>query len=147
VACRYRARSRVRKYDNRWVICTGPHTCKRAGGGKGKREKGFMGKPGFYMHTRLGYPPFFVTFTANPKWPEIIEAIRETSPMATSSDAADIIARVFKLKLDDLMHDLIYKQIFGRLAGISMVIEYQKRNLPHAHIVVIIHPEDRHKKA
>jgi hypothetical protein len=49
------------------------------------------------MHTRLGYPSFFITFTANPKWPEIIEAIRETSPVATSSDRADIIARVFQV--------------------------------------------------
>jgi hypothetical protein len=28
-----------------------------------------------------------------------------------------------------------------------VVIEYQKRNLPHAHIAVIIHPGDRHKTA
>jgi hypothetical protein len=38
VAGRCRARSRARKYDNRWVICTGPRTCKRAGN-KEKREK------------------------------------------------------------------------------------------------------------
>jgi hypothetical protein len=42
----------------------------------------------------------FITFTANPKWPEIIEAIFDTSPPVTSSDRADIIARMFKLKLD-----------------------------------------------
>jgi hypothetical protein len=32
-----------------------------------------------------------------------------------------------------------------KLAGISKVIEYQKRMLTHAHIVVVIHPDDRHK--
>jgi hypothetical protein len=95
----------------------------------------------------LGCPSFFITFTANPKWPEIVEAIRDTSPTATSSDRADIIARVFKLKLDDRMHDLIHKQVIGRLPGIYMVIEYQKRMLPCVHIVVIIHPYDRHKTA
>jgi hypothetical protein len=48
VAGRCRARSRARKYDNFWVICTGPHTCKSAGH-KEKRYKGVMGKPGFYV--------------------------------------------------------------------------------------------------
>jgi hypothetical protein len=100
-----------------------------------------------YMCTRLGCPSFFIIFTANPKCPEIVEAIHGTSPTATSSDRSDIIARVFKLKLDELMHYLIHKQVMGRLAGISMVIEYQKPMLPHAHIVVIIHPDDRHKTA
>jgi hypothetical protein len=77
-----------------------------------------------YMCTRLGCPSFFVTFTANPKWPEIIEVIRETSPTATSSDRADIIARLCKLKLDELMHDLtMHKHIFGRKALESSISE------------------------
>jgi hypothetical protein len=80
-----------------------------------------------YICTRLGCPSLFITFTSNPKWPEIIEAIRDTSPTATSSDRAYIIARVFKLKLDELMHDLIYTQVMGR--------------------VVIIHPDYRHNTA
>ena len=100
-----------------------------------------------HMCTRLGTPSFFITFTANPKWQEITTAIRETSPTSTAMDRSDIIARVFKLKLEELMHDLMHKQVLGRMAGISMVIEYQKRDLPHAHIVLIIHPEDRHKTA
>jgi hypothetical protein len=45
------------------------------------------------------------------------------------------------------MHDLMNKQVMWRLAGISMVIEYQKCMLPRAHRVVIIHPDDRHKTA
>jgi hypothetical protein len=48
VAGRCRARSRAREYDNRWVICTGPRTCKRAGHNE-KRYKGVMGTPGFYV--------------------------------------------------------------------------------------------------
>jgi hypothetical protein len=100
-----------------------------------------------YICTRLGCPSLFIIFNANPKWPEIVEAIRGTSPTSTSSDRSDIIARVFKLKLDELMHDLIHKQVMGRLSGISMVIEYQKRMIPHAHIVVTVHPDDRYKTA
>jgi hypothetical protein len=41
------ARTQAQKYNDRWVICTGPRTCKRTGH-KGKREKGAVGKPGFY---------------------------------------------------------------------------------------------------
>jgi hypothetical protein len=48
VAGRCRARTQARKYNDRWVICTGPRTCKRTGH-KGKREKGAVGKPGFYI--------------------------------------------------------------------------------------------------
>jgi hypothetical protein len=47
VAGRCGAQFRARKYDNHWLICMGTRTCKH-GRHKGKREKGFMGKPGFY---------------------------------------------------------------------------------------------------
>jgi hypothetical protein len=48
VAGRCRARTQARKYNNRWVICTGPRTCKRTGH-NGKRDKGSVVKPGFYV--------------------------------------------------------------------------------------------------
>jgi hypothetical protein len=46
-------------------------------------------------------------------------------------DRADIVARVFKMKLDKCMHDLMHKQIIGRLAGISMVSEYNLQENMH----------------
>jgi hypothetical protein len=69
-----------------------------------------------YIYTRLGCPFFLITFTMNPQWPEVIKAIRDTSPTATSGKRKDILARVFKLKLDALMHDMMNKQVFGRPA-------------------------------
>jgi hypothetical protein len=48
VAGRCRARTQARKYNDCWVICTGPRTCKRTGH-KGKIEKVAMGKSGFYV--------------------------------------------------------------------------------------------------
>jgi hypothetical protein len=42
------AHTQAQKYNAHWVICTGPRTCKRTGH-NGKREKGSMGKPGFYV--------------------------------------------------------------------------------------------------
>jgi hypothetical protein len=48
VAGRCRARTQARKYNDRWVICTGTRTCKRIGH-NGKREKGAVVKPVFYV--------------------------------------------------------------------------------------------------
>jgi hypothetical protein len=48
VAGRCRARTQARKYNTRWVICTGPRTCKCTGH-KGKREEEAVEKTGFYV--------------------------------------------------------------------------------------------------
>ena len=47
----------------------------------------------------------FVTITANPKWPEIMDALL---PGQTPSDRPDLVARVFNLKVKAILHD-IYK--------------------------------------
>jgi hypothetical protein len=47
IAGRCRACTQARKYNDHWVICMGPRTCKRTGH-KGKIEKVAVGKPGFY---------------------------------------------------------------------------------------------------
>jgi hypothetical protein len=48
VAGCYHACTQARKSNDRWVISTGTHTCKRTGY-KGKRENEALGKPGFYI--------------------------------------------------------------------------------------------------
>lgn len=53
---------------------------------------------------KFGAPDLFITFTANPKWREIIENLR---PGEQSHDRPDLVARVFKLKLKSLMEDLV----------------------------------------
>ena len=50
---------------------------------------------------RFGNATLFITFTANPNWPEIRAALLSRHP----EDRPDIVARVFKLKLDDLRDD------------------------------------------
>lgn len=64
-----------------------------------------------------GYPDIFITFTCNPKWPELTRYVnyRGLKP----EDRPDIIARVFKMKLKQLMDDVNSGQIFGPIkAGI-----------------------------
>ncbi len=62
---------------------------------------------------------------------------------AGPNDRVDLIARVFKLKLDALLDDVMKKGVFGRVIGHMHVIELQKRGLPHAHILVILANEDK----
>jgi hypothetical protein len=87
-------------------------------------------------------PDLFITFTANPQWSEVMEAIL---PTQTAQDRPDIIARVFKLKLNALCSDLFDKHVLGRVRARMHVVEFQKRGLPHAHILIILHPEDKPK--
>jgi hypothetical protein len=51
-------------------------------------------------------------------------------------DQPDLVTRVFKIKLKELINDIHKKHIMGcTIAGIY-VIEFQKRGLPHAHILI-----------
>ncbi|KAI5656992.1 hypothetical protein M9H77_25785 [Catharanthus roseus] len=59
-------------------------------------------------------------------------------------DGPDIIARVFKIKLDELMKDLRKNNHFGRVMVAIYTIEFQKRGLPHAHILLFLHPNDKY---
>ncbi|XP_074336651.1 uncharacterized protein LOC141673814 [Apium graveolens] len=79
--------------------------------------------------------------TTNTKWPEIQRMLKHM-PSVDVADAPDVVARVFKIKVDQLMDMIKKKNCFGRLMHI---IEFQKRGLPHAHILIWLHPDDRPK--
>lgn len=80
-----------------------------------------------------GRPDLFVTFTCNPKWPEMTELLH---PGESSSDRHDITARVFKQKLKCLMDFIVKQRIFGSVQCWMYSVEWQKRGLPHAHILL-----------
>ncbi|XP_035841296.1 uncharacterized protein LOC110919253 [Helianthus annuus] len=77
---------------------------------------------------KYGYPDFFITITCNPKWPEIPE------------DRPDILCRLFKMKLDELIKDMKQKKKkkFGDINAVVYTVEFQKRGLPHAHIYLFM---------
>ena len=83
----------------------------------------------------FGRPTLFITFTANPKWEEIT---RELLPGQTSIDRPDLVARVFYLKQQELLKDLKKNQVFGEFLGCVWTIEYQKRGLPHMHLLLFL---------
>ena len=82
----------------------------------------------------------FITMTANPSWPEIT---RELFNGQTSYDRPDIVARVFKMKKEQIIDDIYKNHIFGRVVAYVYVIEFQKRGLPHLHLLVVLHDNDQ----
>jgi len=85
-----------------------------------------------------GRPDLFITMTCNPQWEDIVDAI---NPGEMPQDRPDIVARVFRLKLDALLSEICNREIFGTIAAQIHVIEFQKRGLPHAHILIVLSPE------
>lgn len=55
-------------------------------------------------------PSYFITFTCNPKWPEITA---ELFPNQTAADRPDIVDRVFEAKLRELLMDLKKNEVSG----------------------------------
>ncbi|XP_076057470.1 uncharacterized protein LOC143034982 [Oratosquilla oratoria] len=92
-----------------------------------------------------GSPDFFITFTMNPHWEELKQAV-EAVGCGTSRmyDRPDFVSRIFKLKVDSLMDDLTIKNVFGRVKAHLLSVEWQKRGLPHVHILLWV---ERHVTA
>ena len=82
-----------------------------------------------------GKPDLFITMTCNPQWIELSDA---AFPGQTAQDRPDLVVRLFKLKLHAFLHDLIDQEEFDKVVGYVYTIEFQKRSLPHAHILLIL---------
>lgn len=89
---------------------------------------------------QIGYPSLFITMTCNPKWPEIIENLPRGDE---ASNHPLLVCRVFKMKLNQLMIDLTKHNMMGVCIAHLNVIEFQKRGLPHAHILITLRNEDK----
>ncbi|KAJ4806202.1 hypothetical protein LUZ62_018768 [Rhynchospora pubera] len=111
----------------------------------GKRfilPKSFVGGPRYLFQNYqdalaicrlLGPPHLFITFTCNPAWAEIRRNLIATQQ---PSDRPDLVCRVFKMKLNEMIKDIRERNCFGRVAALIYTIEFQKRGLPHVHIVI-----------
>ncbi|UYV71113.1 hypothetical protein LAZ67_8001784, partial [Cordylochernes scorpioides] len=86
-----------------------------------------------------GKPDLFVTMTCNPKWKDITDNLEDWQRV---EHRPDLIARVFKLKLEQLLKE-INEGLFGTVKAMVYVIEFQKRGLPHAHILLILNGESK----
>ena len=126
------------------------------------------------MVRKCGEPDLIITFTCNPNWPEIQAELLQHQ---TATDRPDLVARVFKCKLDALLKDVVVMGCLGKvqvpvchkllaasvvpcsvlLSGNFVVLlirllfllsqaytytsEFQKRGLPHAHMLFILKPQ------
>ncbi|KAJ1699041.1 hypothetical protein LUZ63_007553 [Rhynchospora breviuscula] len=81
----------------------------------------------------LGPPHLFITFTCNPAWSEIR---RNLMPGQQASDRPDLTCRVFRMKVQEMIKDIRERNCFGAVAALIYTVEFQKRGLPHVHIIV-----------
>ncbi|KYN21838.1 ATP-dependent DNA helicase PIF1, partial [Trachymyrmex cornetzi] len=80
-------------------------------------------------------PDLFITMTCNPNWREIRENLL---PNQQPADRPDICARVFNIKKNYLIDIIVRQKFFGEVLAYVYVIEFQKRGLPHIHLLVTL---------
>ncbi len=82
----------------------------------------------------------FITVTTNPRWPEITQ---ELQPGETPYDRPDLVARVFHLKKKAILDDIVKNGVMGKVAAHVYTIEFQKRGLPHMHLLIFLQEPDK----
>ncbi|XP_075507582.1 uncharacterized protein LOC142544417 [Primulina tabacum] len=85
-------------------------------------------------------PDIMLTMTCNPNWSEIKYQLL---PGQSPQDRPDLITRIFRSKFEEFKKDIVDRGILGKVCSYSYVIEYQKRGLPHVHMLVIFENNDK----
>ena len=81
---------------------------------------------------KYGKPDLFITFTCNPLWDDITSNLL---PNQKVTDRPGLVVSVFKLKLREQLNDILKRHIQGRTLAHVYTIEFQKRGLPHGHLM------------
>ncbi|XP_073120706.1 uncharacterized protein [Henckelia pumila] len=87
-----------------------------------------------------GKPDLMITMTCNPNWSEIKNQLY---PGQSPQDRLDLITRIFKSKFEEFKKDIVDRGVLGKVQSYSYVIEYQKRGLPHVHMLIIFQNTDK----
>ncbi|KAL7132194.1 hypothetical protein ABFS83_12G055800 [Erythranthe nasuta] len=61
-----------------------------------------------------------------------------------AEDRQDIVCRVFKIKLDQFIKEIKWGKVFGKVKSLMYTIEFQKRGLLHAHILIFLHADSKY---
>lgn len=80
---------------------------------------------------RKGKPTAMITITCNGNW----EAIRQTYSRGKRLTTGQTFV-VFKIKVAELLKDLRSDKLFGPVTYEMSVVEWQKRGMPHMHLIV-----------
>ena len=106
----------------------------------GERHLRMMYHDALAVIRKLGRPSFFVTMTCHPNWPEVRGALLLGQ---RHTDRPDRLARVFSRYMEEVLRRITQDKVLGDSIAHFLVIEFQKRGLPHAHIVLVATPETR----
>ena len=68
---------------------------------------------------KFGKPDYFITMTANPAWTEVITELRTGE---TAANRPDLVARVFRIKLQVLLDKLLKEHVLGHVIAYTWVI-------------------------
>jgi len=60
-----------------------------------------------------GYPNLFITFTCNHKWSELVDFLKKYR--LKPEDRPDLVTRLFKIKLNDLLKEIKKGDVFGKV--------------------------------
>jgi hypothetical protein len=88
----------------------------------------------------FGKLDLFITMTCNPNWPEILHELRLGEE---TNDRPDLTSRVFNMKLNAFLKDLLQNGVLGTAVADIHVVEWQKRGLSHVHILIILRSQDQ----
>ncbi|XP_019416787.1 PREDICTED: uncharacterized protein LOC109328012 [Lupinus angustifolius] len=87
-----------------------------------------------------GKPDIFLTMTCNPSWNEITSELQH---FQTAQDRPDLTTRIFRSKFEQLRANVIDKGVLGNVKSYMCVTEFQKRGLPHVHMLLILEDNDK----
>ena len=73
------------------------------------------------VSAQMGQGSLFITMTCNPHWPEITAALE---PGQSWEDRPDVVNRVFKIKLQELLEDLRQGKLYKRQDGTPWKTKY-----------------------
>ncbi|KAL3655100.1 hypothetical protein CASFOL_000886 [Castilleja foliolosa] len=93
-----------------------------------------------------GNPQYFITFTCNVRWPEISRQLDNIGG-GSSQNRPDIIARVFRIKVQQFLRFMKSEKTFGDIVADLYTIEFQKRGLPHCHTLIWVAPSYKVRNA
>ncbi|XP_077277509.1 uncharacterized protein LOC143905793 [Temnothorax americanus] len=88
---------------------------------------------------KFGKPDIFLTMTCNPQCPEI----KDNLDGCLIEFRPDLVAKTFNLDVKEVLKDLTQNNIFGNIVAYAGVIEFQKRGLPHLHLLAMLSDEDK----
>lgn len=87
---------------------------------------------------KFGKPDIFL-MTCNPRCPEI----KDNLDGCLIEFQPNLVAKTFNLDVKEVLKDLIQNTIFRNIIAYASVIKFQKRGLPHLHLLAMLSDEDK----